>query len=702
MSLRLKVFLFSALAIAGAAGAVAFGCEAYLVRQATQTSQQQSQTLATQFQHVMTQRGEEAARTVQSIADAEGTLRMALDLTRSQADPSIYANDARGLAKIYHLDYLELDASDGTLISSSDWAPASGYRNDWVAKGDDWQHRNAFLSRVALPNKVELGLLAVRAVRVGERNLYVIGGWRVDREFLRALAVPNGMRALLYRNLDQSFAPEALDGADGPIDQADAFAPMIESLQHDATAPAGAVPSPEKKSSEVFMATALPGRDGAPLGLLLIGDSQPEVAASVRFIRILGLGVAMAGILFSLLLAGWISSRVSRPVAQLAAAIGELQSGKMSAAAELRPRGETAPIAAALTKLAQQVFRDRERLVQRERVASRREMAQRFAREIKESVIPMHMAAEDLIDARQEGSGRFDDIFLECSTTMRAELDRLKNAAARLGEFGRAPRPRISLLSVNDLLRTALKVIEPQLHASGRPPVTPEVHLSDSEPTVEADAEILRGAFENLLLHLLDAMPAGGTLAVRTREKDAMAEIEVTAQGAKFTAEDCQRLFMPAGTTPEGMSGLGLATAHTVITDLGGRIGAETNQASGTTLHIELPAATGKRPRAAKPAAADAASTEPARVKAAEIVPSAVVTSGVTKETELSVQAAQGALTESAPVKAASSETTQAAEEVAVAAAAPDAPSQPAAVAAPAPAPAKDSVITRRGLTFTS
>jgi signal transduction histidine kinase len=395
----------------------------------------------------------------------------------------------------------------------------------------------------------------------------------------------------------------------------------------------------------------------------------------------------------------WISSRVSRPVAQLAAAIGELQSGKLSAAAELRPRGETAPIAAALTELAQQVSRDRERLVQRERAASRREMAQRFAREIKESVIPLHMAAEDLIDARQEGSGRFDDIFLECSTTMRAELDRLKSFAARLGEFGRTPRPRMSLLSVNDLLRTALKAIEPQLHASGRPPVTPEVHLSDSEPAVEADAEILRSAFENLLLHLLDAMPAGGTLAVRTREKDATAQIEVTAHGAKLTVEDCQRLFVPSGTTPAGMSGLGLATAHTVITDLSGRIYAETNQASGTTLHIELPAVTGKRPRAAKPVAADAAPPESTRVKAAEAAPSAVAASGANKE---AADFVQGAQTESAPVKEASSETTQAVEEVAVAAAALDAPEQLGPVAVPAPAPAKDSVITRRGLTFTS
>ena len=38
---------------------------------------------------------------------------------RPKADPSLYANDARGLANIYHLDFLELVAGDGTLISSA-------------------------------------------------------------------------------------------------------------------------------------------------------------------------------------------------------------------------------------------------------------------------------------------------------------------------------------------------------------------------------------------------------------------------------------------------------------------------------------------------------------------------------------------------------------------------------------------------------
>src|SRR5262245_948656 len=100
MSLRIKIFLLPALAIAATAALVAFGAEEYARRQAQQAEQQRTQTLVAQFQRELAQRGDEVVRAVQSVADAEATLRMALDLTRPQADPSIYANDAHGLAGI--------------------------------------------------------------------------------------------------------------------------------------------------------------------------------------------------------------------------------------------------------------------------------------------------------------------------------------------------------------------------------------------------------------------------------------------------------------------------------------------------------------------------------------------------------------------------------------------------------------------------
>ena len=116
----------------------------------------------------------------------------------AQADPSVYANDARGLAAAHQLDFLDLVGADGTLISSAQWPARSGYKNDWVATEQDWNQRGAFLQRVELPDGVDLGLLAVRVVSVAPENLYLIGGRRLDREFLGSVALPAGTRALLY------------------------------------------------------------------------------------------------------------------------------------------------------------------------------------------------------------------------------------------------------------------------------------------------------------------------------------------------------------------------------------------------------------------------------------------------------------------------------------------------------------------------
>ncbi len=124
-----------------------------------------------------------------------------MDLNRPQADASQYYNDARGIAQSQQLDFVDIASDDGTLISSSEWPARFGYKNDWVTAEPDWNSQGAFLRRVDMPDTVDLGLLAVRTVRVGEKHFYLIGGQRLDQNFLATLVLPEGMRALLYRNL---------------------------------------------------------------------------------------------------------------------------------------------------------------------------------------------------------------------------------------------------------------------------------------------------------------------------------------------------------------------------------------------------------------------------------------------------------------------------------------------------------------------
>src|SRR5258706_7313757 len=123
--------------------------------------QHPTDALVVKFRREYAQRGEEVAHRVQGIADAEATLRMAMDLNRPQADASQYYNDARGIAQTQQLDFLDIVADDGALISSAEWPARFGYKNDWVSSGTDWNSQGAFLRRVDTPDAVDLGMLAV-------------------------------------------------------------------------------------------------------------------------------------------------------------------------------------------------------------------------------------------------------------------------------------------------------------------------------------------------------------------------------------------------------------------------------------------------------------------------------------------------------------------------------------------------------------
>src|SRR4029077_9095945 len=183
MKLRTKLLIFAVTVLAGSLGILAWGVDRFVRQQFEQEHKQQSDTLATQFRRDFAHRADDVVYALQGIAEAEGPLRMTIDLSRPQADPSLYAHDARGIATSRQLDFLEMVADDGTLISSAQWPARIGFKNDWVTQQADWNQRGAFLARVELPDKVELGLLSVRSVNVGEKKLYLIGGRRLDSNF---------------------------------------------------------------------------------------------------------------------------------------------------------------------------------------------------------------------------------------------------------------------------------------------------------------------------------------------------------------------------------------------------------------------------------------------------------------------------------------------------------------------------------------
>jgi two-component system nitrogen regulation sensor histidine kinase NtrY len=595
MRFRTKLLMASTLVALGGGALFSWGATRYAQRQFDEFDKQRSDTLVAQFRRELAQRADEVASNVQDIAEAESTVRMALDLSRPQADFSLYANDAHGLAASHHLDFLELFANDGSLISSAQWPGRVGYQNEQITHEQDGNRRGAFLERVELPDGAELGMLAMRAVSVGNSNFYILGGRRMDGDFLHTLASPAGTRALLYQNLSNGFVPAALTSPGGPVADGDRFAPLLASAsgQHgmwEQTIQWNADPG----SAEHFVAVPLNGRQNKLLGVLLVGSEQQERAILLNQILALSVVMAATGVLLGIFLSWWVSASVSRPLARLAAGAQKVSAGDLGTQVAARSRDEVGCAVRAFNAMIRQLAEQRRGALETERVAAWREVALRMAHETKERLFPLQVAVESVRRAREQNPERLDEVFLESLATLTAELEKLKTSVKRFGDFAKMPAPRLEPVDLNETLRSVVKRFEPQFSAIGRPPVTPELFLDDGVARISADPEQLSRSFESLLLRSLDSMPAGGSLTIRTRQGRGLVRVEVTDTGTGLLPEECARMFTPYYAVGQQTAGLGLATVQSIVSEHGGKIFAESAPKGGTTFRMEFPAAEGR------------------------------------------------------------------------------------------------------------
>jgi signal transduction histidine kinase len=151
------------------------------------------------------------------------------------------------------------------------------------------------------------------------------------------------------------------------------------------------------------------------------------------------------------------------------------------------------------------------------------------------------------------------------------------------------PQPELGPVDLNEVIRNVVKLFEAQFGAVGRPPITPELHLKENLPTIQADTTLLHRAIENLILNAMDAMPAGGILMMRTTQENGNVDFEISDTGTGLTHEEAERIFTPYYTTKQHGTGLGLAIVQAIVADHSGRISVESETGVGTAFHVELP-----------------------------------------------------------------------------------------------------------------
>ena len=587
MSFRRKLLLVFALTVSVSVAAIAWIVSDVTGRAFERANEERSAALVSQFQREFNRRGEDLLHRVEAIAASDTLTRMALALSRPSADNGSYFNDAKSIAEAQQLDFLEFVDGQGTIISSAQSPAKFGYKENWLASGPQTPPQTAFLKREELPESAVLGLFAVRTVSIGDKPFYVIGGRKLDKDFLATLDLPTGMRAMLYQNLSPSFSTQFLIDSSG--ESPEKLAPIIERVQREGLEATEIVHwSATPAEDETVHAIPLKGADNQLLGVLLVANSRRAYVELKQRIRSAALLVGGAGIVLAILLSGWAAGRVVRPVEKLAVAAREVAAGNFSTQVEVSSADEIGQLAEAFNHMTRELLDHKERLVQSERVAAWRELARRLAHELKNPLFPLQLTVENLIRARQQSPQQFEEILQESSATLLAEISNLKEIVARFSEFSKMPQPHFQQVQLNDVVQGAARLFQAQTQSPDKP-VSWNLALDEHQQSIAADPELLHRALSNLVLNAMDAMPQGGALTIRTKQENDRAYVEVSDTGTGLTPEECARLFTPYYTSKQHGTGLGLAIVQSVVSDHGGRISVRSEPGRGTTFRIELP-----------------------------------------------------------------------------------------------------------------
>ena len=208
------------------------------------------------------------------------------------------------------------------------------------------------------------------------------------------------------------------------------------------------------------------------------------------------------------------------------------------------------------------------------------EMAAVIAHEVKNPLAGVRGAIQ-VIGTRLPKESKDAAIVKEIVT----RIDALNGLMQDLLLFARPPQPKPAPVDLAALVAMTADLL------SGDPARKEiEVTVGGSAPLIEADADLLKIVFENLLVNGAQAMHGRGTIRVSLSSMDDTCQIAFSDSGPGIPAEVREKIFTPFFTTKVRGSGLGLPTAKRLIEAHRGQISIACPPGGGTTVTIHLPA----------------------------------------------------------------------------------------------------------------
>ncbi|MEO7191574.1 MAG: HAMP domain-containing sensor histidine kinase [Vicinamibacterales bacterium] len=279
----------------------------------------------------------------------------------------------------------------------------------------------------------------------------------------------------------------------------------------------------------------------------------------------------------------FIAHRISRPIQQLTAGLAGFAAGDWDRRLKPGRNDEVGRAIDAFNRMADQLRRNRDRLVYLTQMTSWQLLARKTAHELKNSLTPIRLTVEEML-ARQPAADRA--FMAQAAQIVVSEVETLERRVRAFSEFASEPPVQIERLDINAVVADRVSLLRPA-HAG----TSYSCRLDERQPTALAAADLVKGILTNLLENAADAAgPAGSILIVTRLEADGVA-LEVHDSGPGLSPDAADTLFEPTITFKKHGMGLGLSIARKNALLCGGDITVTTAALGGAAFRVMLPAA---------------------------------------------------------------------------------------------------------------
>ena len=275
------------------------------------------------------------------------------------------------------------------------------------------------------------------------------------------------------------------------------------------------------------------------------------------------------------------SRNLSGPISALTKSSQAIALGDFKQYIPVQSKDEIGQLIENFNKMAAQLDNTTNRLAQSERVAAWRNIARRFAHELKNPLQPISISIYQ-IEAKLKDTPQYENL-KELIQAAGNELKYLTLLAERFSNLAKLPPPKKENINLTELLRNFVKLYDDENNYHIK------LILPEQDIYIQLDQTYFREILHNLVKNGIEASPDNSCIEIHLDVQNGFAKLIVRDFGKGMSQEVLNSARIPYFTTRTKGNGLGLAIVEKIITESDGQLIIESTPDKGTDIIILLP-----------------------------------------------------------------------------------------------------------------